>query len=283
MSPPDGVKDTDKPPPPEPLEPLDERRSPRLRRPRHHGVVRPHASRRRRAITLAGLLLLVAAALGFYTAAGVFSQVGANRPSAIPQNPMNITGPVTDVTDNSPLPGVLVRIVGKNIENATNGEGWYFLDAVPPGTYTIEASKPGYTTLRKTVNVSPGIPVVEGFAMPPGNGTFDYAAEPAGHFTDPTVGVFGLGLAIMLNSVLATVGAWSAITHRHYLLAIAGAAAGTATGGLAFGAPIGSILAIAALAILGSLKTGFLEAQNHKIPWAERSPTTSRRGGPRNR
>jgi hypothetical protein len=283
MSPPEQAKQPEKPPEDEPRQPQGEGRSPRLRRPRHHEVVRPNASRRRRAITLAGVLLLVAAALGFYTAAGVFSQVGANRPSAIPQNPMNITGPVTDVTDNPPLQGVSVRMVGQSNQDVTNADGWYFLDAVPPGTYTIEASKPGFTTLRKTVNVSPGIPRLVGFAMPPGNGTFDYPAEQGGHFTDPTVGVFGLGLAILLNSVLATVGAWSAITHRHYLLAIAGAAAGTATGGLAFGAPIGSILAIVALAILGSLKTGFLEAQNHRIPWAARSPSTTRRGGPRKR
>src|SRR5690349_8745441 len=283
MSTQDQGEDAEKPPGAETTETPGEARSPRLRRPRHHGVVRPHASMRRRAITVAGILLLVAAALGFYTAAGVLAQVGANRPSAIPQNPMNISGPVTDVTDNTPLPGVTVRIVGDNNQDDTNADGWYFLAAVPPGTYTLEASKPGYTTLRKTINVSPGIPRVEGFAMPPGNGTYDYAPEPVGHFTDPTVGVFGLGLAILLNSVLATLGAWSAVTHRHYLLAVAGAAAGTATGGLAFGAPIGSILAIAALAILGSLKTGFLEAQNHRIPWALRSPRNNRRGGSRSR
>src|SRR5258705_12198163 len=55
-----------------------ERRSPRLREPKHHRVVRPGAQFRRRAITAAGLMLLIVAALGVYTAAGVLSQVGAN-------------------------------------------------------------------------------------------------------------------------------------------------------------------------------------------------------------
>jgi hypothetical protein len=256
--------------------------SPRLREPKHHRVVRAGAGTRRRAITAAGAMLLVASALGAYTAVGVFGQLGANPPAAIPGTPMTIQGPISDTADNSPLEGVEVVIVGTSNENVSNADGWYFLAAVAPGTYTLEASKPGFTTVRKTINVSPGIPRVEGFGMKRGGGTQDFAPEPVGHYSDPRAPELALALAILLSSILCAVGGWSAVTHRHYLTAVAGAAGGTATVGLIGGIPLGSLLAVAALAVLASLKTGFLEAQTHRIPWERRSPH-NRRGGRRRR
>ncbi len=267
---------------PAPAEATPSDRSPRLREPSHHRVVRPDAATRRKAITVAGFLLLAASGLGAYTAVGVMGQIGANPPAAIPDTPMPIQGSITDLSSHRLLEGVAVRILDRDNENVSNGDGWYYLAAVPPGTYTLEASKAGYTTLRKTINVSPGIPRVVDFAMPPGNDTFTLEPEPLPHFTDPTVGVFALGVAILVSSALAAAGGWSAVTHRHYLLAVAGAAGGTATVGLVFGLPLGSLLAAAALAILGSLKTGFLEAQSHRIPWESRSPL-NRRGRSRSR
>ena len=244
--------------------------SPRLREPRHHRVVRVGAGTRRRAITAAGVMLLIASALGAYTAVGVFGQLGSNPPPAIPQTPMPLSGPITDAESNNPLPGVTVMVVGTANQNSTNAEGWYFLEKVPPGQYTIEASKAGYTTLRKTILVSAGIPAVVPFAMPEGNGTHEYPPETTGHFQDPRGPQLALALSILLSSVFAAVGGWSAITHRHYLTAVAGAAGGTATVGLVAGLPMGTLLAAAALAVLASLKTGFLEAQSHRLPWEKR-------------
>jgi hypothetical protein len=254
--------------------------SPRLRKPRHHRVVREGAAQRRRAISAAGAMLLVASALGAYTAVGVLGQLGANPPASIPETPMPIQGPITDAADNNPLAGVTVAIAGTSNENASTADGWYFLAAVAPGVYTVEASKAGYQTVRKTIVVSPGVPRVEGFSMNEGNGVVEFPPEQTGHYTDPRGPQLALGIAILLSSILSAVGGWSAITHRHYLTAVAGAAGGTATVGLVAGVPLGSLLAVAALAVLGSLKTGFLEAQSHRIPWAQRegrSPRTRRR------
>jgi hypothetical protein len=258
-------------------------KSPRLREPRHHRIVRPGAGTRRKAITAAGIMLLLASALGAYTAVGVLGQLGANPPAAIPQTPMPIQGPITDSASNNPLAGVTVHVVGTLNENVSNADGWYFLSAESPGSYSLEASKPGFKTVKKTINVSPAIPRVEGFAMTAGDGTVEFPPEPVAHYQDPRGPELALGIAILLASVLAAIGGWSAVTHRHYLTAVAGAAGGTATIGLVLGIPLGSLLAVAALAILASLKTGFLEAQSHRIPWEEKSPRNRGGGGGRSR
>jgi hypothetical protein len=262
------------PQPPPPDEAPKE--SPRLRQPRHHKVVRPNAERRRRAITLAGFMLLASAALGAYTAVSVLGQLGSIQPAPLPTTPQSIGGPITDNATNEPLVGVLVLIVGSENQNTTTPDGWYFLSPVPPGTYTLEASKAGYTTARRTINVSPGIAALVGFALDEGSGIVELPPDPVSSFQDPRGPQLALGLAILLSAVFAGLGGWSAVTHRHYLTAVAGAAAGTATIGLVAGIPLGSALAVAALAILASLKTGFLEAQSHRIPWQERSPRNRR-------
>lgn len=251
-------------------------KSPRLRAPKHHKVVREDAGRRRRAITIAGVMLLIASALGAYTAVGVLGQLGAHPPASIPNTPVEVQGAVTDDETNEPLPGVDVLIVGSANENVSTPEGWYFLAPVPPGTYTLEASKAGYKTIRKTVNVLPGIPPLVDFAMIRGLGTIEYPPEHVSAYQDPSGPQLALGLAILMASAFAALGGWSAVTHRHYLLAVGGAAGGAATIGLVFGIPLGSVLAIAALATLASLKTGFLEAQSHRIPWEGRSPRNRR-------
>lgn len=251
--------------------PLAER-SPRLRQPKHHRVVRPTAKVRRRAISAAGAMLLAAALLGVLTAVGVLSQAGATRPPVLPENPVEIQGTVTDLTGTT-LVNATVRVLNGQNENRTNNEGWYFLEPVKPGTYTLEASKAGYQTVRKTVEVSPGIPKFVGFALAEGSGTLEVPPERVPHFVDPTVGALALGVAVLACSALAAVGGFSALAHRRYLFAVAGAAAGSLTVGPFFA---GTILSVAALAILGSLKTGFLEAESHEIPWAAKSPENRR-------
>lgn len=251
--------------------PLAER-SPRLKQPAHHRVVRPTAKVRRRAISAAGAMLLIAALLGVVTAVGILQQAGATRPPVLPENPVEIQGTVTDVNGTT-LVNATVRIVNSQNENRTNGEGWYFLEPVKPGTYTLEASKAGFQTVRKTVEVSPGIPKFVGFALAEGNGTLEVPPERVPHFVDPTVGALALGVAVLACSALAAVGGLSALAHRRYLFAVAGAAAGTLTVGPFFA---GTLLSVAALGVLGSLKTGFLEAESHQIPWEGKSPQNRR-------
>src|SRR6266699_2340700 len=70
-------------------------RSPLLRQPKHHRVVRASATFRRRAIRVAGIMLLAAAVLGVYTAAGILAQAGTVRPPVLPENPVEVQGRVT--------------------------------------------------------------------------------------------------------------------------------------------------------------------------------------------
>jgi hypothetical protein len=219
------------------------------------------------AITAAGVMLLVAAGLGFVTAAGIFAQSGNTRPPVLPSEPVEVAGTVTD-TAGTPLPDAAVRVADGGNETRTNADGWYFLGSIDPGTYRIEASKPGYQTLQRTVVLSPAFPREVDFALAAGNGTAEGPSDRVPTYSDPTAGVLVLALAVALCSAMAMVGGVSALLHRHYLLAVAGAAAGVLTVGFF----VGSTLAIMALAILGSLKTGFLEAERHRIPWDGRLP-----------
>jgi len=239
--------------------------SPRLKRPRHHRVVRPGAGRRRTAISLAGVMLLIAAALGFVTAAGVLASYGTNQPEQLPGAPVEVSGTVTDVNGTA-LVNASVHVVSGTNSSLTNADGWYFLGQMRPGVYTLEASKQGYQTERRTIELKPGFPRIVDFALPSGSGTSEGASDRVHIYGNPNAGVIALGLTVFFCSSLAVVGGISALRHRHYVLAVVGAAAGVLT----LGFFVGTILSAVALAILGSLKTGFLEAQSHRIPW-ERS------------
>lgn len=253
------------------------RESPRLQTPRHHLVVRPSAATRRRAITTAGAFLLIASALGFVTAFGVFQQAGSSPSGDLPQNPVGLQGTVTEF-DGTAVEGATVRVVGGQNENTTNSFGWYYLAPVKPGTYEVEASKPGYQTVRKTIEVRPLITRFVGFELNPGNETLVVPPERVASFIDPAVGTVLFGVAIFMCSIGALLGGLSAIAHRRYLVAVVGAVGGVITWGFV----VGSLLSLVALAILGSLKTGFLEAESHEVPWAKRSPG-NRRGRQRAR
>src|SRR5882672_12779489 len=128
--------------------------SPRLKKPRHHRVVREGAKRRRRAIQAAGVMLLVASALGFATAVGIVAQANATHPSALPGHAVEVAGTVTDMTGTG-LVDAVVRVVEGSNESVTNADGWYFLGSLPPGTYKLEASKAGYQTVQRTVVLRP--------------------------------------------------------------------------------------------------------------------------------
>lgn len=238
------------------------RPSPRLKKPRHHRVVREGAKRRRRAIQAAGVMLIVASALGFVTAAGIVAQASNTHASPLPGQPVEVAGTVTDMA-GAALVDAYVRVVEGSNESRTNADGWYFLGSLPPGTYNIEASKPGYQTVQRTVVLRPAFPREVDFALADGNGTVEGPSDRVATFTDPTAGVLALAVAVVLCSGLCAAAGVSAILHRHYLLAVAGAAAGVLT----IGFFVGTALAIVALAILASLKTGFIEAEHHRIPW----------------
>ena len=60
-----------------------------------------------------------------------------------------ITGSVSDSTAGFPVSGVSITVTGTTLGAVTSDEGRYTIGAVPPGTYTLEARRLGYTPLRR--------------------------------------------------------------------------------------------------------------------------------------
>jgi len=66
-----------------------------------------------------------------------------------------ITGNIVDKTTGQPLVGVNVEILSAGIGAASDEDGYYFINNVHPGSYTLKASYLGYTTVEiKDVRVS---------------------------------------------------------------------------------------------------------------------------------
>lgn len=67
-----------------------------------------------------------------------------------------ISGKITDTKSGDPLPGVTIVLVGTSFGAATDFDGNYFINNLPPGTYTLKASAVGYnsaTTEKIRVNI----------------------------------------------------------------------------------------------------------------------------------
>ena len=95
-----------------------------------------------------------------YVAASAINQRGetvvAKEPVTVRYVPSEgsgkITGRVTDKSTGEPLEGAEVSLVSKEdgiLNTALTGEGgWYELNEIPPGTYTVQASCVNYCTLE---------------------------------------------------------------------------------------------------------------------------------------
>ena len=91
-------------------------------------------------------LLIVCGALLMLVASPALAQRG------------KIAGQVTDATNGEVLPGVNVFVVESQQGGATDNEGFYFVNNIRPGTYTLRISLIGYTEERITeVRVSTGL------------------------------------------------------------------------------------------------------------------------------
>jgi len=92
-------------------------------------------------IVLTGLILI--------SATSVFSQ----------EKSISIYGSVVDDITKEPLIGANVIILGTDFGAATNREGKFSINGVPPNTYQVRASVIGYNSVTKTdISVMPGRP-----------------------------------------------------------------------------------------------------------------------------
>ena len=77
-----------------------------------------------------------------------------------------ITGIVTDSAAGFPVAGVNVSIAGTSLGAVTSDEGRYTISGVPPGTYTVDARRLGFTPARRTgVTVTAGQATTLDFKM----------------------------------------------------------------------------------------------------------------------
>jgi outer membrane receptor protein involved in Fe transport len=58
-----------------------------------------------------------------------------------------IAGKITDTKSGDPLPGVTIVLTGTSYGAATDFNGDYFINNLPPGTYTLRTSAVGYNTV----------------------------------------------------------------------------------------------------------------------------------------
>ena len=71
----------------------------------------------------------------------------------------SVYGKVIDEFTNEPLIGANVIIIGSDLGAATNAEGEFSINNIPPNVYQIRASVIGYNSVTKTdVAVMPGRP-----------------------------------------------------------------------------------------------------------------------------
>jgi TonB-dependent receptor len=86
-----------------------------------------------------------------------------------------VSGSVTDVSSDLPLPGANIIVVGTSIGTTSELSGNYVLARVPSGTVTIQASYIGYTTVTREIQVTGGQTMMLDFTMDAAGVTGDEA------------------------------------------------------------------------------------------------------------
>ena len=67
-----------------------------------------------------------------------------------------VTGYTTDASSGEGLPGANVFLTETRIGAATNGDGYFVLTGVPPGSYEIQVTYLGYAAYADTIMLAPG-------------------------------------------------------------------------------------------------------------------------------
>ncbi len=94
---------------------------------------------------------------------GILVVVPSRRP---PTSPV-LRGSVQSRLALTAVPGVAVRVVGLGVETLTDSEGRFAIPGLQPGTYTLEARRPGFVIEQKDVVLAPGGEVDVPFVLQP--------------------------------------------------------------------------------------------------------------------
>jgi len=87
---------------------------------------------------------------------GLILWAGASTPETRAQDTGAITGQVVDRQTQAPLPDINVVVAGTLYGAATDDEGAFRIEGLPPDTYTVQVSALGYRTARLSVTVAVG-------------------------------------------------------------------------------------------------------------------------------
>lgn len=74
----------------------------------------------------------------------------------------NVSGTVNDL-NGKPLEDVTIAVASQTAN--TDASGKYTLSSIPPGTYTVTISKPGYATITKTITLTAGTTTFRTFTL----------------------------------------------------------------------------------------------------------------------
>jgi protocatechuate 3,4-dioxygenase beta subunit len=112
-----------------------------------------------------------------------------------------IQGTVKD-TNNQPIQGATVSVEGTSLQTTTNSQGYYQIANVPAGTRTVTASKTGYNSQSKTVNVVAGQTITVDFQLQLATGTIQGTVKDTNNqpIQGATVSVEGTSLQATTNS-----------------------------------------------------------------------------------
>ena len=78
-----------------------------------------------------------------------------------------VAGQVTDKSNQQPVAGAAVLMVGTSLQARTSREGRYSITNVPPGTYQVQARFIGYATATQPATVTAGQSATLDFALTP--------------------------------------------------------------------------------------------------------------------
>ena len=76
--------------------------------------------------------------------------------AALAQQQGSISGVVTDRAAGTPLGSVRVSVLNTNRSTLTNQQGRYTMQALPAGTYQVQAAIIGYAAVTSPATVTPG-------------------------------------------------------------------------------------------------------------------------------
>src|SRR5438876_7186760 len=79
----------------------------------------------------------------------------------------SVAGQVTDKSNQQPVAGAGVLVVGTSLQARTGHEGRYSIPSVPPGQYQVQVRFIGYATATLPVTVAAGQPATLDFALTP--------------------------------------------------------------------------------------------------------------------